>query len=122
MHFNERFGHGGGRGEEEGKLQDCNLKTQTELAKEAGVSKRTISTAVAVEKTGQAEEVIAGKKTATEVLTETQKSEALVKFRTQKRALCDRIRETPLAEKSESVLVAAHVAYELSEDLAGVAA
>ena len=49
------------------------------------------------------------------------KAEALVKFRTQKRALCDRIRETPLAEKLESVLIAAHVAYKLSEELAGVA-
>ena len=46
-----------------------------------------------------------------------------MKFRTQKRALCDRIRETPLAEKLESVLIAAHVAYKLSEEFwAGVAA
>ena len=58
--FNERFGHGGDRG----KMQDCNLKTQQDLADQANVSKRTIATAVQVEKAGQSEAVIAGEKTA----------------------------------------------------------
>ncbi|MCG9132758.1 hypothetical protein J5I95_13855 [Candidatus Poribacteria bacterium] len=64
--FNERFGHGGDRG----KSQNCDLKTQAELAAEAGASQRTISNAVAVEKAGRSEEVIKGEKSATEVITE----------------------------------------------------
>lgn len=62
--FNGRFGHGGDRS----KLQNCNLKSQEELAKQANVSKRTISTAVKVEKAGESEAVIRGEKTAGEVL------------------------------------------------------
>lgn len=64
--FNARFEHGGDR--TQSKLQDCDLKTQAELAEEAGVSKRTISTAVQVEKAGASEAVISGEKTASEVL------------------------------------------------------
>ena len=69
--FNERFGHGGDRS----KMQDCNLKTQKELADQANVSKRTIATAVQVERAGRSEDVIAGEKTAGEVLEE-QKAKA----------------------------------------------
>ena len=69
--FNERFGHGGDRS----KSPDCNLKTQKELADQANVSKRTIATAVQVERAGRSEDVIAGEKTAGEVLEE-QKAKA----------------------------------------------
>ena len=70
--FNERFGHGGDRG----KMQDCNLKTQQDLADQANVSKRTIATAVQVEKAGQSEAVIAGEKTASEVLLQEERDRA----------------------------------------------
>ena len=66
--FNERFGHGGDRKSDESSRKDCDLKTQAELAAEAGVSERTISTAVAIEKEGQSEAVIRGEKTAGEVI------------------------------------------------------
>ena len=66
--FNERFGHGGDRSEAS-RLKD-NLKTHEELAKEGSVSKRTIDRAVQVEKVGQSEAVISGKKTVNQVLYE----------------------------------------------------
>ena len=48
----------------------ANQKTRQELAQDAGVGTRTIDRAVQVEKVGRSEEVIAGKKTATQVLAE----------------------------------------------------
>ena len=64
--FNERFGHGGDR--TESKSPNGDLKTREELAKEAGVGTSTIDRAVAVEKAGESEKVIAGQKSASEVL------------------------------------------------------
>ena len=66
--FNERFGHGGDR--TESKSPNGDLKTRQELAKEAGVGERTIDRAVQVEKSGQAEQVISGEKTAGQVIEE----------------------------------------------------
>ena len=68
--FNERFGMG--RPSEESPSND-GLKSRNELAKEAGVGVATIDRAVAVEKEGESEAVIAGEKTAGEVLLEKQK-------------------------------------------------
>ena len=68
MSFNERFG----QGVDPRSLKSPNgeFKTRQELAQEAGVGKRTIDRAVAVEKAGESEAVIAGEKTAGEVLKE----------------------------------------------------
>ena len=64
--FNERFGHGGDRS----KGSNETLKPRQELAQEAGVSKSSITRAIAVEKAGQSEAVIAGEKTASKVIEE----------------------------------------------------
>ena len=64
--FNERFGHGTNRYTLESPNGES--KTREELAKQAGVSMRTIDRAIAVEKEGQSEAVIAGDKTAGEVI------------------------------------------------------
>ena len=69
--FNKRFGHGGDRS----KSPPGDLKTRSELAKEARVGTSTIDRAIQVEKMGRSEEVIAGEKTAGEVLKE-QKAKA----------------------------------------------
>ena len=74
--FNERFGHGGDRKSDEIKGSNGPLKTTEDLAKQANVGISTIKRAVTVEKTGQSETVIAGEKTAGEVLEE-QKAKAL---------------------------------------------
>ena len=66
--FNERFGHGGDR--TESKSPNGDLKTRQELAKEAGVGERTIDRAVKVEKSGQAEQVISGEKSASAIIDE----------------------------------------------------
>ena len=66
--FNERFGHGGDRSES--KQPNGHLKTRKELAKQANVGEGTIGRAVQVEKAGQSETVIAGKKTASKVIAE----------------------------------------------------
>ena len=65
--FNKRFGHGGDRS----KPSREGLKTQTDLAKEAGVSVSTMGRASQVETSGQSGAVISGEKTASEVLKET---------------------------------------------------
>ena len=70
--FNKRFGHGGDRA----SRQNGDLKSREELAKEAGVSTRTIDRAIAIEKEGESEAVIAGEKTAGEVLLEKRKKRA----------------------------------------------
>ena len=64
--FNERFGHGGDRSNASNGV----LKTKKELAEQANVGTSTIDRAIAVEKAGQSEAVIAGEKTASEVITE----------------------------------------------------
>lgn len=69
--FHKRFGMGRPKGDEddEGKVhQNDELKSRKELADEAGVSTATIDRAIAVEKEGQSEAVIHGKKTAGEVI------------------------------------------------------
>ena len=68
--FAQRFGHGGDRKSDESSRQNDDLKTRKELAKDAGVSERTIDRASQVERLGRADEVIKGKKSATEVITE----------------------------------------------------
>ena len=68
--FNERFGHGGDRKSDEIKSPNGDLKSRQELAKQANVGTRTIDRAVQVEKSGQAEAVIAGEKSASEVIEE----------------------------------------------------
>ena len=67
--FNERFGHGGDR-KGEIKVPNETLKTREQLAKDASVGKSTINRAIQIEKAGQSEAVIAGEKTASEVLKE----------------------------------------------------
>ena len=75
--FNERFGHGGDRNpEDESQRPDGRLKTQKDLAKEAGVGERTIRRAVQVETAGQSEAVISGEKSASEVLLEKNRKKA----------------------------------------------
>ena len=69
--FNERFN----RGNIDAQRNDSDSpngepKTRQELAQDAGVGTRTIDRAVQVEKAGQSEAVIAGEKTAGEVLKE----------------------------------------------------
>ena len=69
--FNERFN----RGNIDAQRNDSDSpngepKTRQELAQDAGVGARTIDRAVQVEKAGQSEAVIAGEKTAGEVLKE----------------------------------------------------
>lgn len=66
LSFHERFGHGGDRAS--GK--NSRLKTQADIAKEAGVSERTVRTAAQIENMGRADEVISGEKTASEVIKE----------------------------------------------------
>ena len=69
--FNERFG----RGRPSENSPNGDIKTRQELAQEAGVGTRTIDRAVQVEKAGQSEAVIAGEKTASQVITEKQTPE-----------------------------------------------
>ena len=64
--LNERFGWGGDRS----KTPNGDLKTQKDLAKHANVGERTISRAVQVEKAGKSDAVIAGEKSATQVIEE----------------------------------------------------
>ena len=64
--LHERFGWGGDRS----KMPNGILKTQKDLAKQAKVGERTISRAIAVEKAGKSDEVIAGEKSATQVIIE----------------------------------------------------
>ena len=71
--FNERFEHGANRFTLESPNDDS--KTRTELAEQVGVGTSTIDRAVQIEKAGQSEAVIAGEKTAGEVLEE-QKAKA----------------------------------------------
>lgn len=68
--FNKRFGHGGDRKSDESTHQNGVLKTKEELAKEAGVGTSTIDRAIVIEKEGESEAVISGKKTAGEVIKE----------------------------------------------------
>ena len=79
--LNERFGWGGDRS----KTPNGVLKTKKELAQEAGVGTRTIDRAVQVEKTGRADEVIAGEKSAGQVIEE----ERLAKQRAEAQAALD---------------------------------
>ena len=65
--FNERYGMGRPSAE---SSPNGELKSRQELAKEAGVGERTIDRAVKVEKAGQAEQVIAGEKSASAVIEE----------------------------------------------------
>lgn len=67
--FNERFQKGDIDSQRDG-TPNGEPKTREDLAKESGVGTSTIDRAVAVEKEGQSEVVIAGKKTAGEVLAE----------------------------------------------------
>ena len=83
--FNERFGHGGDRSES--NVPDGTLKTRKELAEQANVGERTISRAVAVERAGQSEAVIAGEKTASEVLLEENRKKAHARAEKERRAL-----------------------------------
>ena len=69
--FNERFGWGGDRS----KSSRGNLKTRKALAEKANVGTSTIGRAVAVENVGRSAEVIAGEKTATQVIAEMQPPE-----------------------------------------------
>lgn len=66
--FNKRFGHGTNRFTLDSPNGDS--KTRKDLAKEAGVSERTIDRAVQIEKAGRADEVLTGEKTAGEVIKE----------------------------------------------------
>ena len=88
--FNQRFGHGGDRkSEDEIKSPNGELKNRQELAKAAGVGTRTIDRAVKVEKAGKSEMVIAGEKSASEVL-KAQEAETLLKKKKRKlKALWD---------------------------------
>lgn len=70
--FNERFGMG--RPTSEKSSPNGELKSRESLAKQVGVGTSTIDRAVQVEKAGQSEAVIAGEKSAGEVLEE-QKAE-----------------------------------------------
>ncbi|MDE0327334.1 MAG: hypothetical protein OXN27_25685 [Candidatus Poribacteria bacterium] len=65
--FNERFGLGDNQHTKEG-TPNGEPKTREELAKEAGVGTSTIDRAVIIEKEGESEAVIAGEKTAGEVI------------------------------------------------------
>ena len=126
--FNERFTRGDIETQRNG-TPNGEPKTRQELAEEAGVGTSTIDRAVKVEQKGESEAVIAGEKTATEVISEATKVEALEKFRTQKRELYDRINQTALVKLNDEfgavnkdkarhrVMLAAHNAYELSDAL-----
>ena len=75
--FNKRFEKGNikaQQGEDSG-VPNGTPKTREELAKEAGVGVRTIARASQVEKAGQAEKVIAGKKSAGEVIKDVRERE-----------------------------------------------
>ena len=75
--FNERFARGDIDSQRDGSPRGV-LKTHKELAEKANVGTSTIDRAIVVEKAGRAEEVIAGKKTATEVIAEVKsKSEGM---------------------------------------------
>lgn len=67
--FNERFGMGRPKGDEKVHQND-ELKSREQLAKDLDVSTSTIDRAIVIEKEGQSEAVISGKKTAGEVLKE----------------------------------------------------
>ena len=64
--FNKRYGMG--RPTE--SLPNGELKSRQELAKEAGVSPRSIDRAITVENVGRADEVLSGEKTQSEIITE----------------------------------------------------
>ena len=64
--LNGRFGWGGDRSKE----TNVHLKTHEALAAQANVSTKTIQRAEKVEKAGRSEEVIAGEKSSSEVITE----------------------------------------------------
>lgn len=71
--FNERFGLGNIKAQQDSGTPNGEPKTREELAKIARVGTRTIDRAIAIEKEGQSEAVRTGEKTAGEVLLEKQK-------------------------------------------------
>ena len=131
--FNQRFRQGVDPRSLKSPNDDFNLeaapvpKTREELAKKAGVGTSTIDRAVSVEKAGESEKVIAGEKTATQVISDAAKADALEKFGTQKRELYDRINNTSLIEVEDEfglvnedkarhrVMLAAHDTYQLPD-------
>ena len=100
--FNERFGHGGDRNSPNG-----DLKNRTELAEQAGVGTSTIDRAIAIEKAGRSTEVIAGKKTAGEVLADAKQRRANCK-----KALVAIMREKGTLLDTDSAALAAE--YQIS--------
>lgn len=78
--FNERYELGRNQYSDEGS-PNGKPKTREELAKEAGVGKRTIDRAIVIEKEGESEAVIAGEKTTGEVI----KSRDAAKLKKRKR-------------------------------------
>lgn len=87
--FNKRFGHGGDRKSDESRHQNGVLKTKRELAEEANVGTSTIDRAIAVEKAGGSEAVIAGEKTAGEVLKAREAEQRLKRKKKKLKAMWD---------------------------------
>ena len=84
--LNERFGWGGDRSKE----PNDPLKMQDALAQQANVSKKSIQRAVKVEKAAESEAVIAGEKSATQVIDAREKNKLLK----QKKKTCKMIWDT----------------------------
>lgn len=74
--LSERFKKGDIESQRSGVPNGTPKKTREELAKEAGVSKRTIARAIEVEKAGEAEAVISGEKSVSEALHQTNRQKA----------------------------------------------
>ena len=85
--FNERFGIG--RPNAEKSVPNGTLKSREDLAKEVGVGVRTIARAVEVEKEGESAAVIAGEKTAGEVLKAREAEQRLKKKKKKLKAMWD---------------------------------
>ena len=83
--FNKRFSRGD-IDSQRGDSPQGEPKTRQELAQAAGVGTRTIDRAIAVDKAGQSETVIAGEKSASEVLKE-REAKKLLKQKQQKAKL-----------------------------------
>lgn len=120
--FNERFGHGGDRNSPNG-----DLKTRTELAEQASVGKRSIDRAVQVEKAGRSQEVIAGEKSASQVITEetvkdlwAKVSEEIPKWKAREKEKCQYPSDS-IGNASKSMLIEALRQCDIDNDNEGSA-
>ena len=127
--FNERFEKGNVKAQrvEDSGSPNGEPKTRQELAKEAGVGTSTIDRAVQVEKAGQSEQVIAGEKSASQVITEetvkdlwAKVSEEIPKWKAREKEKC-KYPSDSIGNASKSMLIEALRQCDIDNDNEGSA-